>query len=313
MGGVSRVESGPPVDAGRVRSALLGFSRPHTIIGTTVSVCALFAVARSLPTEVQPGTAHLVTALVAGLAVNVYIVGLNQLTDVELDRINKPWLPLPAGQLSPRTARRLVAGSLVVGVAAGAAGGWWLLGAIVVAAALGTAYSVPPLRLKRHHALAAGCIVGVRGLVVNLGVYAHFAVPAGQPLRVPATVAVLTGAVVVTGLVIAWFKDLTDMDGDRRHAVGTLPLRLGAPRVVALGAGALLVTYAAVVALALTGLSGTDVATLALGHLALAGMLTRGLVRLDTGDARSTARFYRGIWSLFYAEYAVFTVAVVLA
>ena len=36
-------------------------------------------------------------ALPAALLMNVYIVGLNQLFDIELDRINKPELPLAAG------------------------------------------------------------------------------------------------------------------------------------------------------------------------------------------------------------------------
>ena len=40
--------------------------------------------------------------------------------------------------------------------------------------AVGTAYSVPPLRLKRYPALASLSITAVRSLVVNLGVALHF-------------------------------------------------------------------------------------------------------------------------------------------
>ena len=33
---------------------------------------------------------------------NVCIVGINQLYDVEIDRVNKPYLPLASGELSMR-------------------------------------------------------------------------------------------------------------------------------------------------------------------------------------------------------------------
>ena len=39
-------------------------------------------------------------ALVPSLLINIYIVGLNQLHDVEIDRVNKPYLPLASGDLS---------------------------------------------------------------------------------------------------------------------------------------------------------------------------------------------------------------------
>lgn len=295
------------------RPAVVGFARPHTVVGTVVSVCALFVLAHALPTPAPPTLAGLASALVAGLGVNVYIVGLNQLTDVELDRVNKPWLPLPAGLLSRPAASRLVVASLAVALAAAALGSGWLLLAIVLAAALGTAYSAPPLRLKRHHALAAACIVGVRGLVVNLLVYAHLALPAGEPARFPPAVVALTTVVVVVGLAIAWLKDLADMEGDRRHAVGTLPLRLGPRRVVALGVGALLVTDVAVVAAALAGIPGLDGRVMAAGHAGLAALTAVATVRLRLGEARSVARFYRSVWHVFYAEYAIFALAALLA
>lgn len=294
-------------------AVLVGFSRPHTIVGTIVSVCALFVLALALDTAVDPGVGRLAVALVAGLAVNVYIVGLNQLTDVDLDRINKPWLPLAAGSLSRRMAGRLVGGALAVTVVVGAMGSVWLLAAVLVAAALGTAYSLPPLRLKRHHALAAGCIVAVRGLVVNLLVFAHFAAAPGTGLPVPAPVLALTSTMVVIGLVIAWFKDLADMEGDRQFAVGTLALRVGARRVVALGVGGLLLTYAALIGGSLRGLPGLHAGIMSLGHAGLAALLVVTASRLDLNDADSTARFYRWIWRLFYAEYAVFAAAAVLA
>jgi homogentisate phytyltransferase / homogentisate geranylgeranyltransferase len=290
-------------------AAVLGFTRPHTIVGTVVSVVVLFVMAVALPTPVQPGGWALLAALAAGLAVNVYIVGLNQLTDVDIDRINKAWLPLPAGELSVPTARRLVAVAGVLAVGVGAAGSRWLLAAILAAAALGTAYSLPPLRFKRHHVLAAACIVGARGLVVNLLVFAHYASAPGNRPHLPAAVLLLTVVVTVLGLVIAWFKDLPDLEGDRQHAVGTLPLALGSRRVVGLGVAALLAAYAGAAIVGLVGVEGLDPLAVAGGHGVLGAALLVATLRLEVDDQTSVVTFYRRIWLLFYAEYLVFAVA----
>ena len=47
--------------------------------------------------------------------------------------------------------------------------------AVAAGLAVGALYSLPPFRLKRFPVAASLCITGVRSLVVNLGVYWHFA------------------------------------------------------------------------------------------------------------------------------------------
>src|SRR5215218_2918082 len=82
--------------AGRSAPVVLWrFARPHTIIGTTLSVLALYTIAA---VEYAGGALDaelfdLFWTLVAAWCVNVFIVGINQLEDVEIDRINKPFLP----------------------------------------------------------------------------------------------------------------------------------------------------------------------------------------------------------------------------
>ena len=50
----------------------------------------------------------MIITLIVSLLVNVYIVGLNQLYDVEIDKINKPYLPIASGELSKRSGWLLV-------------------------------------------------------------------------------------------------------------------------------------------------------------------------------------------------------------
>ncbi len=124
------------------------FTRPHTFVGTALCIPALTLYAA------PPGASLLAprvlgailwAMLPAGL-INVYITGLNQVsqpvcedtpmlsslpltffppaflpqvTDVEIDKINKPYLPIAAGQLSKAAASVVVVASLLVGLGLG--------------------------------------------------------------------------------------------------------------------------------------------------------------------------------------------------
>jgi len=43
---------------------------------------------------------------------NLYITGLNQVTDVEIDKVNKPYLPIASGELSKKDGIFIVVASL---------------------------------------------------------------------------------------------------------------------------------------------------------------------------------------------------------
>ena len=79
-----------------------------------------------------PGTWQVLAVLVGSLATNLFIVGLNQVTDVDIDRINKPWLPIASGALSMPAARRLVWAALALALGLGALAGPWALAAFAV-------------------------------------------------------------------------------------------------------------------------------------------------------------------------------------
>ena len=83
------------------------FGRPHTLIGTSLSIIGLYVIAASV--DRASNAVDLLWTLLAGLCVNVFITGINQIEDVEIDRLNKPWLPIAAGDLSLEAARRVVA------------------------------------------------------------------------------------------------------------------------------------------------------------------------------------------------------------
>jgi homogentisate phytyltransferase / homogentisate geranylgeranyltransferase len=287
--------------AGAALEVLWRFSRPHTVIGTSVSIVGLYLIA--VDRGVAPGIGDLALTLLAGLCVNVYIVGINQLEDVEIDRVNKPYLPIAAGDMTHEQGRALVVAAGIVPVALALTQGSLELVAVLAGLAVGTAYSVPPLRLKRFPALASLSISGVRSVVVNLGVYAHFGT------SIPAPVWALTLFVVPFAFAIAILKDVPDIEGDRRFRVMTFSVRLGARRVFEVGLAALVAAYLGMAAVGPLAIGGADPVVLVAGHLAALALLWRFSREADVADHASFTRFYMRVWKLFFLEYAIVALA----
>lgn len=306
----SRTGSG--IDALR---ALWGFGRPHTLIGTALGVAAVLGLAAAERPGASPGQVAWVGAgtLAAALAANAFIVGLNQLTDVAIDRLNKPELPLPAGRLAPRRARRLVAGFGLVALGLGAALGPWLLGTVAAGMAVGAAYSLPPARLKGSAVGAPAAIALVRGPVATLGLGAHVGgALGGAAWPVPGGVVLLALFMTLFGLAIGVAKDLPDVAGDRAHAVGNLTVRAGARTALAATRALALGAYAATAVGGVLVLPAAAAATLGAGHGLVAAALWTRSGGVDVADRGAVKRFYRGLWRLYYAECALLPAAVLL-
>lgn len=145
------------------------FSRPHTIVGSVLSVISLHLFAAAAPgaavMNLSALAVSLAWAIVCAVLVNIYVTGLNQIFDVDIDKINKPYLPIAAGELSLPAAWIVCVGALVLGVVPSMLFYPFdkipLLTVTIGSALLGTAYSAPPLRLKRFPLFAALCIIVV--------------------------------------------------------------------------------------------------------------------------------------------------------
>jgi homogentisate phytyltransferase / homogentisate geranylgeranyltransferase len=285
------------------------FSRPHTLLGTFISATGLYLIAVSeLPGS---GLDQLFWVIVAGAGVNVAIVGVNQITDVEIDRINKPHLPLAAGDLTKEAAWRIVAVAAVVPVVLALTQGALETAAVVAALAVGAAYSLPPVRLKRFPVVASLCIAGVRAIAVNLGMYGHYALAfGGGELEIPAAVWALTAFVLPFSFAIAVLKDVPDMEGDRRFRIATFTVRLGPRRAARLGLSALVAAYAGMIVLGPLLVDDADGLVLAGGHAAALALL---LVWARAAEPDDFGAFYMRVWALFFAEYALVPLAVLAA
>jgi homogentisate phytyltransferase / homogentisate geranylgeranyltransferase len=292
-------------------SQLWKFSRPHTIIGTSLSILAIYAIALSSTHSSidQTNLWQLVGVWLACLCGNIYIVGLNQLYDVEIDRVNKPDLPLASGKLS------MVAGWWIVGltgmfaIAISIGLGQWLFATVATSLAIGTAYSLPPIRLKQFPLLAAFCILTVRGCIVNLGLFAHFNNVLGGSQKLPLSIWILTAFILVFTIAIAIFKDVPDLEGDRQYQIQTFTLILGKAAVFDFTRWTIAFAYLGTIVAGILFLPMVNTWFFVGVHTILLGALWWRSQDVDLEQKTAIADFYQFIWQLFFLEYLLFPLA----
>jgi chlorophyll/bacteriochlorophyll a synthase len=210
---------------------LLEFSRPFTLVAPALGFASGAATAAGAAPR-EPWTTDLllypVIGLVMAAVLNAASNALNQIYDLEIDRINKPKRPLPSGRLSLQNAWTFTlvtyAAALVLAWFVEPGGRHECFWIVVVATIITVLYSAPPFRTKR------------------LGIWANvtIAIPRGVLLKVAGWSAVKT--IVGTepwfiGAVFGLFllgasttKDFADMEGDARGGCRTLPIIYGVRR-----------------------------------------------------------------------------------
>lgn len=277
------------------------------MLGTFISVVSVSLLALGSQPLTRAALSAVTTALVPALLMNICIVGMNQLFDVDIDKVNKPYLPLASGDFSMQTgiAIVLITGAVALGLGI-ASNSQPLLATLVVSLALGVAYStdLPFLRWKRYPAIAAMCILTVRSILVQLGFYFHMKLAMGVPVVTLTRPLIFAMSFMLAfSIVIALFKDIPDVEGDAQAGVRTFSVRAGVAPIFW--------TCIAVLELAYAGAIGVGLASpvlwsrfVTVGAHALMGILL--LVRAKTVDLtqpKSIAACYMFVWKLFYTEY----------
>lgn len=217
---------------GRSRSSLLlEFSRPFTLVAPALGFASGSATAIGAAPVERWSPEVLIfpcLGLVMAAVLNAASNALNQIYDLEIDRINKPRRPLPSGRLSIRDAWTFTLAAYAVALVLAwfvAPGGrhecFWI---VVAATVITVLYSAPPVRTKR------------------LGIWANLtiAIPRGVLLKVAGWSAVKTMAGTEPWFIGAIFglfllgasttKDFADMEGDARGGCRTLPIIYGVRR-----------------------------------------------------------------------------------
>jgi 4-hydroxybenzoate polyprenyltransferase len=199
----------------------IDLARPFTLLAPIFGFLAGAVIALAAPNP-QPPSLFIVLPLVMGAAVAAILNAgsntINQVYDLEADRVNKPNRPLPSGRLTVRKA--WIFGLFCYVVALGLS---WLIPnkqffwVVLVGALLTYAYSAPPLRTKRFPwlanltmALPRGCLVVVAGWAAVRDIWN------AEPWFIGAILGLYVFGASST-------KDFSDMEGDKLQGVRTLP------------------------------------------------------------------------------------------
>jgi 4-hydroxybenzoate polyprenyltransferase len=209
----------------------LELARPFTLVAPALGFLSAGITAIGAAPAEPWSAALLAYPLIGSLMAAVLNAGnnaLNQIYDLEIDRVNKPKRPLPSGRLTITQAWIFTAvtygAALVLAWAVAPDGRHECFWIVLMAVICTFIYSMPPLRTKR------------------LGIWANItiAIPRGVLLKVAGWSAVKTiigtepwfiGAIFGLFLLGATTtKDFADMEGDRLGGCRTLPIQYGVRR-----------------------------------------------------------------------------------
>ena len=207
------------------------FSRPFTLVAPALGFASGAATAwGAVPRE--PLTADVFLYPLIGLTMAAVLNGasnaLNQIYDLDIDRVNKPKRPLPEGRLTMREAWGftwvMYAIALLLAWLVAPGGRHECFWIVLIAAIITFLYSVPPARTKRLGIWANVTIAIPRGVLLKVAGWSSVkTVMAAEPWYIGAIFGLFLLGASTT-------KDFADMEGDARGGCRTLPIIYGVRR-----------------------------------------------------------------------------------
>jgi len=211
--------------------ALLVNSRPLTLLLPLVGGYCLIQASLTIPQIPTPDPVRTWVAILALALLNAWANNFNSLTDIEVDRINKPYRPLPRGILSFKevaifcviTLIMILILSILVGLVF-----YWL---VVATCFLSMFYSGPLVRLKRFLWVNNATQATIRGVLGPLAVWSVYG--SIYDLKVWGICIVLFTLI----LPLQTTKDFPDIEGDRIYGIKTLPVVYGVEKAQSITIG----------------------------------------------------------------------------
>lgn len=215
-------------------------ARPFTLVAPALGMFtgSVIALGASPPMPLTPWVAvKIALGTLMAAVLNAASNTLNQVTDIEADRVNKPGRPIPSGRVSADDALR-IAGYLYLAA--------FLLAVPVgpqctflagTAAVLTLLYSAPPFRLKSIPYVANLVIAVPRGLLLKV---AGWSCVRDVGRLEPWYIGLVFGLFLLGATTT---KDFADIRGDRAAGFRTIPVILGPRRAAWLTAPFLVLPF----------------------------------------------------------------------
>nr|BBC82717.1 hypothetical protein [Ficus carica] len=296
----------------RFGSACYKFVRPYAMLHTLISTICLFA--RVLVENPQLFTWSLLLkaflGLIAVLLLNAYYCGHNGIYDADIDRVNKPDLPISSGDLSLKQAWFLVIFAVLSGLLI-----LRLMNADLITTSLycfwillATSYSAPPFRFKQS-SVATSIVIPLMGGIVHL-VGVLYATRASLGLSFqwsPSTIFITTFATLFF-LVICNIKDLADVEGDIKYNIRTFPAIYGPRKVTIFFTGILLLDYIGSMLVAICMPQAFKPYIMAPAHAIFSLWILIEAKKLDKTNysKEASTNFFQLLWKLFALEFLLF-------
>ena len=198
------------------------FARPFTLVPPMIGIFSGSLIGYGA-SHAHVRILHVALVVLAAAVLNAASNALNQICDLENDRINKPHRPLPSGQMTTTQAWAFVGVTYLAALGMVAVVNWETFAIYVVAALATIAYSAPPLRLKRHPVGSNLVIALIRGELLKVAGWAAVSTVLSsiEPWYIGFIYFVFLLGATTT-------KDFADIEGDRAAGCITLPVRFGA-------------------------------------------------------------------------------------
>ena len=207
------------------------FARPFTLVapalGFVSGAATAIGAAPPEPWSVGLLLPPLYGSLMAAM-LNAASNALNQIYDLDIDRVNKPKRPLPTGRMTLREAWVFTMVTYVAALVLAwmvTPGGrhecFWIVAAALLITYI---YSAPPLRTKRLGIWANVTIAIPRGVLLKVAGWSSVKTVFGvEPWYIGAIFGLFLLGASTT-------KDFADMEGDARGGCRTLPIQFGVRR-----------------------------------------------------------------------------------
>lgn len=289
-------------------NALYRFIYPYACFGIIIATTSNSLLPVEKLADLTPAFFRgLLKLLVPAVLMHIYGVAVNQVADVEIDKVNKPYMPLASGEFSMGTgiaitwitalmslasAIMLRSPPLVLGVIT------WLF--------IATAYSaqLPFLRWKGNSFLAAVCMVFMCGILPQVPFFFHVQkYVLGRAMQITKPLMFASAFMTCLSVAIAFVKDLHDVEGDREHGIQTLSVMLGKEKVFWLSVYLLSTAYGAAVLVGASSSFLLSKLVTIIGHGTLLSFLWYRARNVDLSNNASILSFYMFIWQLQNAEY----------
>ena len=283
------------------------FARPKSTTGSvvmTLSVCL----------AVIPGTQlydALVKILLFASATAFWTIaghGVNQIYDIETDKVNKPNFPLPSGLISLKQAWILSVSAAILGSITAIAILSEYIGLVFVTgmSAATLLYSVPLFRIRKSAYLPKFATISIRGIffpmIAYIGACEIARIGPGSPEHL---IFILIFAILFC-VGMNTFEDIPDLEGDRLHGYASIAQHMGPVPTAYICLGAFTLAY---IGLSLCMLSAPQLFSVSLGMLTSIAFLTlfcfrfRRLIGELPHNIMAAKPFYRFLWQLYCAQY----------